>query len=106
MITKPEDFHLQVGDIVHHAKRNWKIEISITTDESLSKEEIVSILQSEIDHSEIDYLFVSRIKEDVDNKFLRGFSFTWENFRWWVKHLDSRPSFWQDNKFFWNILCS
>ena len=83
----------------------WKIEIKMETDNDLSEDEIINLLES-INHSSIEYLVVSKTDKYSSNRFLRGFRYLWENFREWRSHIDPRPSLLVNDSMFWDILCS
>lgn len=84
--------------------KTWNLEINIMVTPNLSEEEIVAILQTELDHPDIEFLVVSKIKEEKENRFLRGFSLIKNNFAWWLRHIDTTPRAWNDDTFFWNLL--
>jgi|694.fasta_scaffold85683_5 hypothetical protein len=84
--------------------KTWNLEINIMVTPNLSEEEIVAILQTELDHPDIEFLVVSKIKEEKENRFLRGFSLIKNNFTWWSYHIDATPRAWNDDTFFWNLL--
>jgi hypothetical protein len=84
--------------------KTWNLEINIMVTPNLSEEEIVAILQTELDHPDIEFLVVSKIKEEKENRFLLGFYFIKNNFAWWLRHIDTTPRAWNDDTFFWNLL--
>lgn len=83
----------------------WRIEVKIEADDDLSEDEIINLLES-INHRSIEYLVVSKTDKYSDNKFLRGFIYFGQNFRWWRSHIDPRPSLLIDDSMFWDIFCS
>ena len=84
--------------------KTWNLKVDIMVNPCLSQEDIIVILQTELDHPDIEFLSVSRIKEEKENGFLRGFTFIKNNFKWWLHHIDTTPRDWRDNTFFWNLL--
>jgi hypothetical protein len=48
--------------------KTWNLEINIMVTPNLSEEEIVAILQTELDHPEIESLQVSEIKEEEEEE--------------------------------------
>jgi hypothetical protein len=86
--------------------KTWNVKINVIVNPSLSEEDIVAILQTEFDHPDIEFLVVSKAKEEKENRFLRGFSFIKNNFTWWLHHIDTTPRNWRDDTFFWNLLSS
>ena len=83
----------------------WRIQIKIEADDDFIEDEIINLLES-VSHPSIEYLAVSNTTKYSGNKFLRGFRDIWQNFRWWQKHIDPRPSLLIDDSMFWDILKS
>ena len=86
--------------------KTWNVKINVIVNPSLSREDIIAILQTEFDHPDIEFLVVSKIKEEKENRFLRGFSLIKNNFTWWLHHIDTTPRNWRDDTFLWNLLSS
>jgi hypothetical protein len=84
--------------------KTWNLEINVMSTSNLSQEDIVAILQTELEHPEIEFLVVSKAKEEKENRFLRGFSLIKNNLTWWLHHIDTTPSSWRDDTFSWNLL--
>ena len=82
----------------------WRIEVKILADDNISEDKIISILE-EVNHPNIEYLVVSKT-EKYNNKFVGGFRYIWQNFKWWKIHIDSKPSILVSNSMFWEDLCS
>ena len=82
----------------------WRIEVKIEADDDLSEDEIINLLE-DVNHPSIEYLVVSKTDKYPGNKFLRGFRYIWQNFRWWRSHIDPRPSLLMDSSMLWDILC-
>ena len=86
--------------------KTWNVKINVIVNPSLSREDIVAILQTEFDHPDIEFLVVSKVKEEKEDRFLRGFSLVKNNFIWWLHHIDTTPRDWRDDTFLWNLLSS
>jgi len=46
--------------------KTWNLKINVMVSPELSEEDIVTILQTELDHSDIESLEVSEIKEEEE----------------------------------------
>ncbi len=49
----------------------WKIEVKMETDNDLSEDDIICLLEG-VNHPSVKYVAVSRIDKYPDNRFLRG----------------------------------
>jgi hypothetical protein len=75
------------------------------TDNDLSEDDIICLLEG-VNHPSVKYVAVSRIDKYPDNRFLRGFIYLGQNFKWWRSHINPKPSLLIDDSMFWGILCS